>query len=160
MQKKYNKLKNISDEKFRRATGIKRKTFQVMIDVIEKAEKQRKKKAKGRGRKSKLSIEDQLLMTLEYLREYRTLFHISIDYGIDESRVSIITRRIEDILIKSKNFKLPGKKELLKNDIEFEVVLVDATEGAIERPKKKQKRFYSGKKKAYLKNSGGCKQTR
>jgi hypothetical protein len=35
-----------------------------------------KKKAKGWG-KNKLCIEDQLLMALEYIREYRTYFHPS-----------------------------------------------------------------------------------
>ncbi len=44
---------------------------------------------------------------------------------------------IEDILIKSKVFSLPGKKALLKSDTEFEVILIDATESPIERPKKK-----------------------
>ena len=33
-------------------------------------------------------------------------------------------------------FALPGKKALLKSDIKYEVVLIDATETPIERPKK------------------------
>ena len=37
------------------------------------------------GKPNKLVIEDRLLMTLEYLREYRTYFHISRSYGISES---------------------------------------------------------------------------
>lgn len=40
------------------------------------------------------------------------------------------------------------KKELVKNT-EIEVVLVDATECEIERPKKKQRKSYSGKKKKH-----------
>jgi hypothetical protein len=32
---------------------------------------------------------------------------------------------------------LPGKKALLKSNVEFEVILIDATETPIERPKKK-----------------------
>ncbi len=34
------------------------------------------------------------------------------------------------------HFPLPGRKALLKSDMEYEVVLVDATESPIERPKK------------------------
>jgi len=34
---------------------------------------------------------------------------------------------------------LPGKKELLKPDNEYEVVFIDATETPIERPKKRQR---------------------
>ncbi len=44
---------------------------------------------------------------------------------------------------------MPGRKALLKSDVAYEVVLIDATETPIERPKKKQKYFYSGKKKRH-----------
>jgi hypothetical protein len=44
------------------------------------------------------------------------------------------------LLIKSGVFSLPGKKELLKSDMEYEVILIDASESAIERPKKKLER--------------------
>jgi len=44
------------------------------------------------------------------------------------------------VLIKSGVFSLPGKKELLKSDMEYEVILIDASESAIERPKKKLER--------------------
>jgi hypothetical protein len=75
-------------------------------------------------------------MTLEYLREYRTYFHISKNYGISESNSYYTIRFVEDSLIKSGCFSLPGRKALLKSDIEYEVVLIDATESPIERPKK------------------------
>ncbi len=58
-------------------------------------------------------------------------------------------RWIERHLIKHPDFALPGRKALLKSDVEYEVVLIDATETPIERPKKKQKYFYSGKKKKH-----------
>jgi len=41
------------------------------------------------------------------------------------------------LLIKSGQFSLPGKKALLKSDMEYEVILIDAAETPIERPKKK-----------------------
>ncbi len=46
------------------------------------------------------------------------------------------SRWIENILIKTKEFALPGRKALLNNDNEFEVILIDAVESPIERPKK------------------------
>ncbi len=88
-------------------------------------------------------------MTLEYIREYRTYFHISQSYGVSESTAYKTVRWIEDTLIKNPNFALPGRKALLKSDVEYEVVLIDATETPIERQKKKQKYFYSGKKKKH-----------
>lgn len=64
------------------------------------------------GRPPKLSVEDQVLMALEYWREYRTYFDIAKSWGIAESNVSRIIRRVEDVLSQSKAFPLPGKKEV------------------------------------------------
>ena len=55
-------------------------------------------------------------------------------------------RWVEDTLIKSSRFSLPGKKALLKSDVEFEVVLIDAAESPIERPKKKSSSQEANKK--------------
>ena len=69
---KYEKIAEYSNTKFRRITGVKRATFDKMVEILRKgyAEKHRR-----RWRKPKLSIEDLLLATLEYLREYRTYAH-------------------------------------------------------------------------------------
>ena len=77
-----------------------------------------------------------LLMTLEYLREYRTYFHVSQSYGLSEGYTYKTIKWVEDTLIKSKVFSLPGRKALLKSDVEYEIILVDATESPVERPKK------------------------
>ena len=74
-------------------------------------------------------------MALEYMREYRTYFHIGASYGISESSAYRNIKWIEDSLIKHQDFSLPGKKALLK-DTDYELVLIDATETACERPKK------------------------
>ena len=136
---KYDQIEEFSDEQFRRLTGVKRNTFKKMVEILREADQ--KKKRRG-GRKSRLSIEDQLLMALEYIREYRTYFHIATSYGVSESVAYKIVRWIEDTLIKDSLFALPGRKALLKSDMEYEVVLIDASESPIERPKKK-----SGKRK-------------
>jgi hypothetical protein len=85
-------------------------------------------------------------MALEYIREYRTYFHVSKSYGVSESRAYDTIKWIEDTLIKHPEFALPGRKALLKSDIEYEVVLIDATERPIQGPKKRQKDYYSSKK--------------
>jgi len=77
-----------------------------------------------------------LLLALEYIREYRTYFHISQGYGISESSAYRTSRWVENTLIKHPDFALPGRKALLKSDMQYEVVLIDATETPIERPKK------------------------
>jgi hypothetical protein len=101
------------------------------------------------GRPPKLSIEDQVLVALEYWREYRTYFHISTDKGVSESTVCRIVHRIEDQIMASGLFRIPGKKQLVRGFGRPELVVVDVTETPIERPKKKQKAFYSGKQKQH-----------
>ena len=83
-----------------------------------------------------MSIEDQLMMVLMYLREYRTLYHIGLTYGLSESTVCETIRSIEDIIIKDNRYHLPGKKALLDTNNPIEVVLVDVSESPVERPKK------------------------
>lgn len=131
---KYGQIRNLPNESFRRLTGVKRQTFEKMVKIL--AEDDKNKKIKG-GRKNKLSLENQLLMALEYIREYRTYFHISKSYGVSESTAYKTVRWVEDTLIKHPDFALPGRKALLKIDMEYEVVLVDASETPIERPQKK-----------------------
>lgn len=130
---KFDKVKDLEAEKFRRLTGVKRTTFDKMVMILREADKVKKQKG---GRSSKLIIEDMLLMTLEYIREYRTYFHISKSYNISESSAYKTVRWVEDTLIKHPDFALPGRKALAKSDMEYDVVLIDATETPIERPKK------------------------
>ena len=106
---KFEQIKEESANDFRRLTGIKRTTFDVMIGILSEAEAFLK--AQG-GKPNKLGIEDRLLMTLEYLREYRTYFHISRSYGISESACYRNIRWVENTLIKSGKFSLPGRKAL------------------------------------------------
>ena len=130
---KFDKIIGLDDERFRRLTGVKRTTFDKMALILNEADKA--KKTRG-VRKNKLSIENMLLMALEYMREYRTYFHISQSYGVSESSAYKAIKWIEDTLIKHPDFALPGRKALLKSDMEYEVILVDATESPIQRPKK------------------------
>ena len=141
---KWETIAELSQPEFRRLTGVKKPTFIKMVELLQNAHE--RKKTLG-GRPNKLSVEDMLLMTLEYLREYRTYFHISKSYDLSESNAYKIIRWVEDTLIKSKTFSLPGRKALLKSDMEYEVVLVDASETPIQRPKKNSGTITQGKRK-------------
>lgn len=129
---KYDHIKNLSPVQFRRLTGVKPTIFARMVVILKRAERQ----ARKRGGKPKLTVEDRLLLGLEYLREYPTYFRLGQSYGISESTAWYISRWVENTLIKDKQFALPGKKALLKSDVEIEVALVDASESSVERPKK------------------------
>lgn len=141
---KFEQIKEESPEGFRRLTGIKRTTFDMMISILSEADALLKSQG---GKPNKLTLEDRLLMALEYLREYRTYFHISRSYGISESACYRNIRWVEDTLIKDGKFSLPGRKALLKSDVEYEVVLIDATETPIERPKKNKNIFILAKRR-------------
>lgn len=135
-------LRKMDEGKFRRITGVKRKTFEEMVRIVKEADE--KKRELG-GRPSKTSIEEQVLMTLEYLREYRTYQQIGASYGVSESSAFKAIKFVEDALVKSKSFRLPGKKAL--RDGTIDVILIDATESPIERPKKNKKNSTLEKRK-------------
>ena len=131
---KYNQIKDLGEEEFCRLTGVKRETFEKMLKILTDADQ--KKKARG-GRRSKLHLKEQLLVALEYIREYRTYFHIGKSYEISESTAYKTVRWVEDTLIKHPDFALPGRKALINDN--YDTILIDATETPIERPKKSRK---------------------
>ena len=131
----YEDVRNLKDGDFKRLCGVTKETFSAMCQVIAEY-----KESNKRGRKSNLSIENQMLLTLSFWREYRTLFHLGRDWQLHESNVSRLVRRIEDILIRSGKFSLPGKKRLLEDDA-IKYAIVDVTEREIERPKKNSAGF-------------------
>lgn len=146
---KYDQVQKLSPEDFRRLTGVKPDTFAAMLVILEGAEAKRKANFKYRGgRKPDLCIADKLLLALEYLREYRTQFHTGQSYGVSEASANNVITWVENTLIRSGKFSLPGKKALLRSDVEWTMVVVDATETAIERPKKNRKNSTLARRKS------------
>ena len=138
---KFWRAKQLTSRKFKRLTGVSRQTFQLMVSLV-KADEQNKNKP---GRPPKLIIEDQVLMVIQYWREYRTYYHIGLDWGLSESAICRTVHQIENILISSRKFSLPGKKELWKMSSQEDLVVMDVMESPIEKPHIGQKRFFSGK---------------
>lgn len=126
---RYEEIKDRSDKDFKRLTGVEHPTFRLMVSMLED-------ELSAFGRPPKLNRADQLLMTLMYWREYRTQFHIAQAYGVSEATVCRTIEKVEKALMDSGQFRLPGKKSLQPSDTIFEVIIVDATEQPIERPKK------------------------
>jgi transposase len=128
----YEKTQRLKEADFKQIIGVKRDTFTEMTKVL-RAEYERKHK-KG-GRKPKLTLEEQLIMTLKYLRQYPTQKELAYEFGVGEATVHDTIEWVENTLVKDEKFKLPGKKVLLEDE-SIEVILVDVTECPIERPKK------------------------
>lgn len=130
---KYSQIRVLSDSDFRRLTGVKHDTFRLMVTVYKE---ELAKSYKRTGRPSKLSAEDKVLMMLEYNREYRTYFHIGKSYGLAEGNAYKCIKQVEELLIKSGKFSLPKRTSLIGEKVDYEVLLIDATENKVVRPKK------------------------
>ena len=128
----YQQLQELNPTAFRRACGVKRQAFLAMVAVL-RPDLDRQGK---RGGQNRLSVEDQLLMVLYYWRHYRTQFDIGLEFDVSEATVCRTVDKVEALLVKSGQFRLPGKRQLQQAESEWEAVVVDVTEVAIERPKK------------------------
>ncbi len=128
----YEQLKQLKPSGFKRRCGVHRETFEQMVEWL----RPHLDRTGKRGGQCKLSVEDQLLLVLEYWREYRTQFHIATSWGMSESAVCRLIQKVETLLIKSSKFHLPGKKQLYQNAYTWDVVAVDVTESPTLRPKK------------------------
>ncbi|WP_245557582.1 IS5 family transposase [Deinococcus peraridilitoris] len=129
--------------RFKRRTGVYPETFEAMRDVLDQRE-QAKTKA---GRPAALTPDEQLLLTLEFWREYRTQAHLGDDWGVHETTVLRTVERVEAALLASGQFSLPRRSALTTETV-YSAVLVDVSEVPCERPKK-QRTWYSGKKKRH-----------
>ncbi|MCL4153151.1 UNVERIFIED_CONTAM: hypothetical protein GTU68_066956 [Idotea baltica] len=112
-----------------------------MVSLVQESTKTK------RGSKFKLSCRDQVLLWLKYIREYLSFESVGIIFGVSKSAAYRVCIFVENVLIKNKSFHLPGKKELLK--VKDGSIAIDVSESPVQRPTKKPKHYYSGKKKKH-----------
>jgi transposase len=139
----YKKTERLSDANFKQIIGVKRETFAAMVEALTV---EYQKKHKYGGRPSKLTIEEQLLLTLKYLRQYVTQKELAYEFEVGEATVHDTIVWVENTLVTDEQFILPGKKALLEDE-SIEVILVDVTECPIERPKKNNGSGIQGRRK-------------
>lgn len=99
-----------------------------------------KTKHRKGGRPKKLSLKEQLIMTLRYLRHYPTQRLLAFDFGVATVNEAITWG--EDTLRSS------GLFDLDNSEAPSATMAIDVTESPIQRPKKQSKN-YSGKKKRH-----------
>jgi hypothetical protein len=136
---------------FKRLYGVNPDTFKKMLSILQKAYDALHQKG---GKPPKLTVKDKLSVTLKYLREYRTMDSIAAEYGVCKGTVCLSIQWVEDTLAKDGTFALPGKRVLKRKSASIQYVVVDVTESPINRPKKGQKEYYSGKKTAHAEDAG------
>lgn len=134
---------------FLRLSGINYTAFSLLLSRVESHITAHKisKPISKRGRKSKLSIGLQLLLTLMYLRQYSCFITLGLQFDISESycqkRYVYMRKILMEILQLADN-------ELLTTDKFTKLTAIDVSEQPIERPLDKQETYYSGKKNAIL----------
>ena len=126
---RYSEVCHYKDDQFRRLTGVKRPVFELMVEVVSGCQR-------SFGRPRKLSVADQVLLNLCYWREYRTQFHVASSFGVSEATVCRTVKKVETALLTDNRFHLPGKKALHDGSLNLTVLVVDASEQRVERPKK------------------------
>jgi len=104
-----------------------------------------------RGGQNKLSVEDQLLVALEYWREYRSQFQLRLVENCTKPASVASSKKVEDVLVKCGKFRLPSQR-LYTNRVGWSLV-VDVGEMQIERPKKARNATESGKQKCHTMKS-------
>lgn len=124
--------------------GIGKETFNVMLKILENV--YRKEHSKG-GRKDGTNPRQRLEITLKYIRQYLSQRYLAFEYSTSKSCISPIIKWTLKALINNNNFSL-FNRILRINDIS-EARIIDATDSRIDRPRKKQKIYYSGKRKSH-----------
>jgi hypothetical protein len=154
---------------FKAVTGLSVKEFDELTeDVLPKyaeAEETRlsrpdRKRAIGAGHPFTLKARDQILLTVVWLRVYPVHEVLGYLFGVSDSAVSRIIRRVVPALEQAGRDSMrmpdPGRKrrkhldDLLEETPELAVV-IDSFEQKVQRPPDhdEQKRYYSGKKKMH-----------
>lgn len=132
----YKRICQLKASDFRRYCGVSPKTFIAMAQAIAP----KLPKVGQRGGQPGFSVEDQLLMTLEYWREYRTFFHLAVSWQTSEATLCRTISRVETALAACGYSKLPGHKSITgESEPTPEVIIVDVSESPIERPKKNRR---------------------
>ena len=100
----YDELNQLPPTQFRRWCGVDRHTFHAMVEVLRPSLERQGK----RGGQNRLSVENQLVLTFQYWREYRTQFHIALDFGVSEATVSRPSPRLRTFWCAQVNFGCPA----------------------------------------------------
>lgn len=144
---------------FRRLTGLDAATFRALLPQVEQAfhaaqqrrrQRPHRQRRPGAGPKFALSVADQLLVLLLYYRTYVSHVFLAFLFAVDDATICRTIRRIEPLL--AGLFRIPERRIELQED-EIRELFFDGTERPTRRPKRRQRRCYSGKKKRHtLKN--------
>jgi DDE superfamily endonuclease/Helix-turn-helix of DDE superfamily endonuclease len=152
---------------FQHLTGLTVAVFDELaaqvVPAVEAAHRQKldrpdRRRAIGGGDHFDLSTADQLLLTVVWLRQYPTNEVLGFLFGVSDSTASRVRARCLPVLEQAGRDTMrmpdPGatrRKRLsaLLKDTPGLAVVIDSFEQRTRRPKRRQRAYYSGKKKAH-----------
>jgi hypothetical protein len=154
---------------FQAVTGLRIGEFDELLEDVqpqyaqterERLERRERQRAIGAGHPFELSDRDQILLTVVWLRLYPTHEVLGYMFGVSDSTVSRLIRRVLPVLERAGRDTMrmpdPGKKrrrtldDLLRDTPEL-VVVIDSFEQRVQRPRDRDEAdgYYSGKKKQH-----------
>jgi len=143
---KFNASNLFHKRQFRYLTGVSPDIFLQMADRLRPAWERLCRSRNRSGRPYGVGdLEDHLLVMLILYRCHITQDFLSLLYGVDKATICRSLRRIERLARRA----LGVKRKIIVTSAEAQALLIDATEQPVQRPQRKQKVWYSGKKKRH-----------
>lgn len=144
---RFNSRYLLGKKSFRSLAGVDTSTFLAMVERLRPAWREKVVEPKDRdGRPWGIGgLEDHLLVLLILYRCAVTQDFLACLYGVDQSAISRAMGRIEKLAARV----LGVKRTIRVSPEEAEALIIDATEQQIQRPSRKQRCWYSGKKKRH-----------
>ena len=143
---RFNASNLLYKRQFRYLTGVSPEIFTQMTLRLFPAWEQLCRRKRRSGRPFGVGgLEDHLLVMLILYRCHITQDFLALLYGVDKATISRSLRRIEKLSRRT----LGVKCRITVSEEEARALLIDATEQPVQRPKRKQKSWYSGKKKRH-----------
>lgn len=136
--------KEYKDEDYRTIFGVEKTNFFNMVEIIEKEYNIVHRKG---GRNDGLTPQERVEITLKYCRQYVSQRYLASEYNIAKSSISPTIKSTMKTLIDNNCYSLPNRVQNIYDKSEDRIF--DATESKIDRPIKKQRKWYSGKKKMH-----------
>jgi len=156
---------------FKQMTGVGPEQCERIVETLhpfwDEAERRRlsrpdRQRAIGAGAKYHLqTLADKVIVLLIYYRTYISMDFLGLLFDLDKSSISRLVGRLEGVMKKAailpgdkpkkqlRRKKISTMEEFLKEYPEMKELIIDVTEHSIERPKRGQKKYYSGKKKGH-----------
>lgn len=136
---------------FSRLTGVSTELFGEMVEKIRPLWDVRRDNFDEGGRIYNLSEpEDHVLAMLIYYRCYITYVFMGFLFNSHETTVMRSVSRIERIAVKV--IHIEKNRQISREEVEY--LITDVTEQPVQRPKRRQKKYFSGKKRRHTQKIG------